>query len=891
MAKLTIRCLCGGVLIVAALIAVAVWVVRANSTIAYGFPDRGGVSVISRGGTGAQTAGYARVQPNSSNTAPSGVAIFGFRQSGVLVTEAGVPASPLIQSGRIYTEVNGPVNTGIAIANPNPLPATISFYFTDASGVDSGAGTKTLAANSKFAAFLNEPPFNGGSSVSGTLTFTSSVPVSVIAIRGFTNERSEFLITTLPVIDPTSVSFGSATIPHFADGAGWTTQLVLVNPGDSAITGTVQFFSQGSSSSPGGPLPVNVNGLTSSIFNYTIQRRSSVRLRTSGTPATTSSGSIIVTPSSGQPAPSSLVVFSFQNGGFTVSEAGVPALSPSTAFRLYVEASDVPASILTGVAIANPSSTPKSVTFELTPLAGGSPVLTGTETIPATGQIAKFLNQIQGMGSLPRPFKGILRIVSSDPIAVIGLRSRVNERGDSIFTTTSPVDETSAPATSDVFFSHLVDNGGYTTQFIVFSGAAGQQSSGQIIIYDQNGAPLDLNLGTLADIAVAQTDSPDPVAVRAPLTYSISVSNNGPAPATGVLMTDILPPGAIVQSAIPGQGSCASGAASALVCNLGGLLAGGTVSVTVTITSLSPARLTNTVTVTGNEDDSNFTNNQSVITTLAAAATDLGITQSAPPNCVLGGFPPGAITSGGCVNLPFTLNVSNSGAAPAPNVIVTDVLPTDPPSGAVVATRRAVVPSQGTCSAVNIDRFSCNLGLLAAGATSTINVFFDIDPTAFGRTIANNVSVTGDIIDTVPANNSTSAPMAVFPSQPEVDLGITPSWSLGSVTRGSPVILNVPLVNNGPSTATGVAVTTTFSNYTGTISIRSVSSTQGTCSVQSASVVKCNIGTLIRNAPQKVTIGVIPSSAGRVDAGVQITGNEIDYNSSNDQTSVTLAVN
>lgn len=397
MAKLTNRHLYAGLSIVA-IIAVVVWVVRADTTIPYGFLDRGGVSLISRGGTGAQTAGYARVQPNSANTTPSGVAIFGFRQGGVLVTEAGVPASPLIQSGRIYAEVNGPVNTGIAIANPNSQPATISFYFTDSNGVDFGAGTKILAANSQFAGYLNEPPFNGGISVSGTLSFNSSLPVSVIAIRGFTNERFEFLITTLPVIDSTSVSFSSATIPHFADGGGWTTQLVLVNPGDTPISGNVQFVSPGSSSTAGVPLSVNVNGQTNTIFNYTVQRRSSIRLRTSGSPATTSSGSIVVSPSSGQATPSSLVIFSFKNGGFTASEAGVPALRPSTAFRLYVEASDQPSSVLTGIAIANPSPTPRSVTFELTSLAGGSPILTGTESIPASGQIAKFLNQIQGMG-------------------------------------------------------------------------------------------------------------------------------------------------------------------------------------------------------------------------------------------------------------------------------------------------------------------------------------------------------------------------------------------------------------------------------------------------------------------------------------------------------------
>ena len=100
--------------------------------------------------------------------------------------------------------MNGPVNTGLAIANPNSQAATISFYFTNQSGTNFGAGTATVLPNGQIAAFLNQSPFNGGSSISGTFTFSSSVPVGVVALRGLTNERSEFLLTTLPVASATS---------------------------------------------------------------------------------------------------------------------------------------------------------------------------------------------------------------------------------------------------------------------------------------------------------------------------------------------------------------------------------------------------------------------------------------------------------------------------------------------------------------------------------------------------------------------------------------------------------------------------------------------------------------------------------------------------------------
>ena len=73
-----------------------------------------------------------------------------------------MPASGLLQSGRIYAEVNGPVNTGLAIANPNNQAATITFNFTDTAGQAFESGTTTVAANSQVAAFLDQTPFNGG---------------------------------------------------------------------------------------------------------------------------------------------------------------------------------------------------------------------------------------------------------------------------------------------------------------------------------------------------------------------------------------------------------------------------------------------------------------------------------------------------------------------------------------------------------------------------------------------------------------------------------------------------------------------------------------------------------------------------------------------------------
>jgi hypothetical protein len=214
-----------------------------DPSVTFSFPNLGGVSLPTSGTSDSLAVGYGRIVPAAGTSTLSGVAIFGNRQNDVLVSEAGVPVSPPVQSGRIWAEVNGPVNTGLAIANPNSQSADITFFFKDSAGVDFGLGTFRLEPNEQIARFLNEDPFNGGSGVLGTFTFTSSVPVSIIALRGFMNERSEFLMTTLPVAAVTANSDDSLIMPHFADGSGWTTQVILINPTDQILSGTVQFRS------------------------------------------------------------------------------------------------------------------------------------------------------------------------------------------------------------------------------------------------------------------------------------------------------------------------------------------------------------------------------------------------------------------------------------------------------------------------------------------------------------------------------------------------------------------------------------------------------------------------------------------------------------------------
>lgn len=118
---------------------------------------------------------------------------------------------------------------------------------------------------------------------------------------------------------------------------------------------------------------------------------------------------------------------------------------------------------------------------------------TATITIPAGGQKALLLSQVPGFGSLPT-VRGVLRVTSSTPISVMGLRARYNERRDFLITTTPATSEAAAPV-GPLYFPHIADSGGFTTQFILFSATPEQQPySGAVQFFSPSGEPLSLNL-------------------------------------------------------------------------------------------------------------------------------------------------------------------------------------------------------------------------------------------------------------------------------------------------------------------------------------------------------------------------------------------------------------
>jgi hypothetical protein len=95
--------------------------------------------------------------------------------------------------------------------------------------------------------------------------------------------------------------------------------------------------------------------------------------------------------------------------------------------------------------------------------------------------------------NLPNPFQGVLRISTGGPqISVAGVRGHNNERGDFLVSTMPATAESNGSTTNELFFPHLADGGGYTTQFILLGASGG--SSGTIRFVSQTGQALALSL-------------------------------------------------------------------------------------------------------------------------------------------------------------------------------------------------------------------------------------------------------------------------------------------------------------------------------------------------------------------------------------------------------------
>ena len=158
------------------------------------------------------------------------------------------------------------------------------------------------------------------------------------------------------------------------------------------------------------------------------------------------------------------------------------------------------------------------------------------------------------------------------------------------------------------------------------TGACNDAGESAVITPDPPGPPgppgPPVPPGARADLSITIVDAVDPVAVHDTISYTVTVTNAGPADATGIKIIDVLPAGVTFVSASAG----CSAASETVTCSVGALSSGATSSATIVVKADVSGLISNTARVDGGQADPETANDAATETT-----TVLGRTPPPPP--------------------------------------------------------------------------------------------------------------------------------------------------------------------------------------------------------------------------------------------------------------------
>jgi hypothetical protein len=191
-------------------------------------------------------AGWLKVSPETGTPVPIGIGVFGYNPDDVLVAEAGIPSAVSTTHARIYVDLTENHNTGLAIANLDEVDAEVAVNAYECDGITSaGIPRDSLALHPKghAAAFADQLIAGLPAGFSGVLDIKSTTPFAALTVRSLMNERNDFLMTTFPIADASQPAPSPIVFPQVADGGGYSTEFIFINPTREAHT-VLNFYSE-----------------------------------------------------------------------------------------------------------------------------------------------------------------------------------------------------------------------------------------------------------------------------------------------------------------------------------------------------------------------------------------------------------------------------------------------------------------------------------------------------------------------------------------------------------------------------------------------------------------------------------------------------------------------
>ncbi|WP_436715213.1 SdrD B-like domain-containing protein [Roseiconus lacunae] len=292
----------------------------------------------------------------------------------------------------------------------------------------------------------------------------------------------------------------------------------------------------------------------------------------------------------------------------------------------------------------------------------------------------------------------------------------------------------------------------------------------QVETDDSNNSDSAVATLDIADLSITKSDNTaSSVVAGEQFTYTITVTNDGPDTATGIVVTDNLPSDLsyVSGSFTTGSGTITETPASSgqLTINVDDLAdqASAVIDIVVMVASDAGASIVNTATVVGAPDiDPDDSDNTATETTPVVRNVDVGVTKTTADTAVAGS------------SITYTFTVTNDGPGDARGVTVTDTLDTALTFSSFDAGTSGVTINQ------NGQDLTFDVGTLTDGQSETFTITVDIASSATG-TLNNQADITTTDTDIDSSNDSDDIDVTVNRT---TDLILTKSVDLATATPG-----------------------------------------------------------------------------------------------------------